>query len=344
MTSASNIIFALLYAIGCCWFTLPAYAQTESRILFYNVENLFDTQNDSLTQDDEFTPQSSRAWTYQKYRQKLLHIFKVISAAGQTYPPDIIGLCEIENRQVLKDLAYNTPLKQTPYFIVHEESPDHRGIDVALLFRPEHIELLYHQAIPLHFPTDSLKTSRDILYTKLLWHQSDTLHLFVNHWPSRWGGVLPTEPYRCHAATVLRQACDSLLKLNPHAAIIIMGDFNDYPTNKSIADILLQTNKDNTPPLHNLMAPIHAHGQQGTHKHETTWGCLDQLIVSQACLAQDSKQLHIKDGKAHIFAPDFLLMPDDKHLGHKPFRTWLGFKYIGGFSDHLPIYIDIIKE
>ncbi len=337
-------IITLLFIIGYYCLTMYANAQTNLRILFYNVENLFDTQNDSLTQDDEFTPQSSRAWTYKKYRQKLLHVFKVISAAGHSYPPDIIGLCEIENRQVLKDLAYNTPLKQTPYLIVHEESPDHRGIDVALLFRPEHLKLLYHKAIPLHFPTDSLKTSRDILYTKLLWHQSDTLHLFVNHWPSRWGGVLHTAPYRYYAADILRQACDSLLQLNSQAAIIIMGDFNDYPTSKSIADILLQPEKNNKLLLHNLMAPIQAKGKHGTHKHEATWGCLDQFIVSPACLDQNRSQLYIKNSNAYIFAPDFLLMPDEKHLGYKPFRTWQGFKYIGGFSDHLPIYIDVIKK
>lgn len=318
-----------------------AIAQPSSRCMFYNVENLFDTHNDSLTLDDEFTPHSARAWSYKKYLAKLNHIFKVISAVGNPQPPDMVGLCEIENRQVLKDLLHKTPLRQAGYLIVQEESPDHRGIDVALLFNPKHISLLKHNAITLRFPFDSTKATRDILYAKLLWHEHDTLHLFVNHWPSRWGGALLTEPYRCHAASVLRQQCDSLLRQQPHARIIIMGDFNDYPTNKSMLQWLRAAAVPDSLHLCNLMHPMKMAGEGGTHKHMAEWGCLDQIIVSPACLGKPGQGAHVVGAKAHIFAPSFLLMPDKKYLGQKPFRTWQGYEYVAGFSDHLPIYIDI---
>lgn len=331
------LLIGLLCALLLCH--SPLMAQCEGRFMFYNVENLFDINNDSLTADDEFTHRGQRAWTYKKYQHKLLNIFKVISAVGNPLPPDIVALCEIENRQVLKALTQKTPLCHTPYLIVQEESPDRRGIDVALLFKPEYVRLLQHKAIPLHFPFDSLKTTRDILYVKLLWHQRDTLHLFVNHWPSRWGGALATNVYRCYAAQQLKSHCDSLLSVNNHAKLIIMGDFNDAPTNESLQDILI--GKDGS--LHNLMHQMQAVGK-GTHKHELEWACLDQIIVSSALLPANSSACHIKWGEAHIFNADFLLMPDKKYLGEKPYRTWNGFKYIGGFSDHLPVYIDVVRK
>ena len=318
-------------------------SQTDTlRLMFYNVENLFDPFDDSLTRDEEFTSDGARHWTWNKYQDKISHIYKVIMAAGNPYPPAIIGLCEIENRFVLNQLVYKSPFSKFDYRIVHEESPDRRGIDVGLLFDPTRFQLISHEAIPIRFPSHPNSRTRDILYVKGVFYQTDTVHIFINHWPSRWGGQMATDPKRKHVADILKYKTDSLFLAEPKPAIIIMGDFNDYPTDESLRVHLKAGNNDNKTNLVNLMLPYAEKFNFGSHKYQQEWGTLDQIIVSKFLLLPDSP-LKIAHQKAHIFKASFLLTTDEKFSGIKPFRTFVGFKYVGGYSDHLPVFIDVHK-
>ena len=306
------------------------------RLMFYNVENYFDSFDDSLTNDSEFLPDGIRHWNYSRFLKKRNNIYKTIMAVGNWEPPAIIGLCEIENRFVLNQLVYETPFAQFDYRIIHEESPDRRGIDVALLFNPKIFQVISHEAITLDFPFDPDLRTRDILYVKGLVLGRDTLHVFVNHWPSRYGGELSSRPKRIFAAQQLAKNIDSILLKNEEAAIIVMGDFNDYPFNQSIKEELKAGKDKNSNRLVNLMPENNY--QIGTNKYDGEWGILDQIMVSPALLLQD-KPIFV-DGKAQIFDANFLLQEDAKFLGKMPFRTFLGMKYSGGFSDHLPIFVD----
>lgn len=311
------------------------------RFMFYNVENLFDTEDDSITVDEEFLPNGMRYWTKSRYYTKINQTFKTITAVGQGELPALVGLCEIENRAVLDHICFRTPLKQGDYSIIHQESTDFRGIDVALLYRKAFFKPYSYRAIRFALP-DGGRT-RDILYTAGVLPNSDTLHLFINHWPSRRGGQSISEPRRVFVASQLRRAVDSIFVLNPKANILISGDFNDYPENRSLHKVLAASFEPQTPQskqLYNLAQPYFERTQQGTHKMYGLWGILDQVIVSGGLL-ESSSSTNSKPAAFSVFAADYLLEPDEKNTGFKPFRTYLGFRYAGGFSDHLPVYLDI---
>ncbi len=312
------------------------------RICFYNLENLFDYKNDPLKNDDIFTPDGENHWTKFRYEQKINHIAKVIIALGEWELPDIVGVCEIENDTVIKDLLYNSPLQKQKYQYIHYESPDRRGIDVALLYRSDKFKVVFSQAIPFVFPKDSNFKTRDILYVKgIVPHCQDTLHLFVNHWPSRYGGYAQTIDFRNYAAIILRNYIDSILTISPTAKILCMGDFNDYPYNESIIKYLnavAPENLQNNSLVH-AMYPYFKQNNIGTHKYQSDWGILDQFMHTQN-FYNSSSGFCIK-GTGKILISNFLLIPDEQNMGNKPFRTYDGMKYSGGFSDHLPIYIDI---
>lgn len=306
------------------------------RLMFYNVENYFDSFDDTLSNDSEFLPEGIRHWNYSRFLKKRNNIYKTIMAVGAWEPPAIIGLCEIENRFVLNQLVYETPFAQFDYRIVHEESPDRRGIDVALLFNPKVFEVLNHQTIAINFPFAPETKTRDILYVKGIVFGKDTLHVFVNHWPSRYGGELSSRPKRVFVAQQLANYIDTILLENKEAAIVVMGDFNDYPFNQSIKEELKAGKDARKSRLFNLM-PEHDFSI-GTNKYEGEWGILDQIMVSPVLILQD-KPIFV-DGEAQIYDADFLLQEDAKFLGKMPFRTFLGMKYSGGFSDHLPVFVD----
>ncbi|MCK5169050.1 MAG: hypothetical protein KAQ75_04145, partial [Bacteroidales bacterium] len=308
---------------------------------FYNVENLFDTFDDSLKNDEEFLPEGDRFWNNYKYYSKLNNIYKVIIAIGGWNPPAIIGLCEIENRKVVKDLVNNTPLVKFEYQIILKESPDRRGIDVGLIYRKELFQPLYYEAIPVNFPDNPESKTRDILYVKGIAKNSDTLNVFINHWPSRWGGQLESEDRRLFVASVLKAKVDSIFKLNPQSNIIITGDFNDYPDNKSINKVLNASQDydqitDNQ--LYNLSSFLYKSKNIGTYKYQGDWDVLDQFIVSGNILDKKNKIFTSLDD-VYIFNADFLLEPDEGYFGYKPNRTFIGYKYNGGYSDHLPTYL-----
>jgi predicted extracellular nuclease len=323
---------------------VTAHAQRDSlrfQIAFYNTENLFDPQDDSTKNDDAFTPEGMNHWSYTRLRRKINNIAKVFVAMGEPEPPDIIGLAEIENDYVLRQLCYHSPLERFGYSIIHYDSPDARGIDVALLYRKEHVHILYSKAIPIVFPFEPKSRNRDILYCRALLDNRDTVHLFVNHWTSRYSGYAATIPKRNYYAQVLRHHTDSILQANPNAAIVIMGDFNDYPTDESLRHILAaRSPKEGESPsrLINLMMEFNNLQNQGTHKHEDFWGCLDQLIVSESLMDQQQR-CHIEEKRAVIFKADFMVVPDEKYGGEKVFRTFLGPRYIGGYADHLPVFL-----
>lgn len=310
------------------------------RVMFYNVENLFDTEDEPGKNDDEFTPDGTRYWTTYRLWQKLVAIYKVIAAAGKWEAPEVIGLCEVENRFVLESLRDQTPLKNNPYRIIHRHSPDERGIDVAMMYRADKIEIIDSAFFTLAFPNDPDLKTREILYACGV-SLSDTLHFFVNHWPSRLGGAA-SEQNRYYAGKFLRTKVDSLLTVNGNAKIIIMGDFNDEPADRSLTEGLgALTSEGNEPgQLYNLMAPLKRISSFGSHKYQGQWTILDQFAVS-GTLMNDRNGYFTRYGAARILMEDFLLEEDEIYSGIRPFRTYNGFVYTGGFSDHLPVILDL---
>ncbi len=319
------------------------FPRGDLRFMFYNCENLFDTYDDSLKIDESFLPDREHYWTPSKYRKKLNNISKVITAVGQWELPEVIGVCEIENRKVLEDLIHKTALKKFRYRIIHKESPDRRGIDVGFLYRPDKFKPLSYKAIRVKFPFDANKPTRDILYVKGTDNFKDTLHIFINHWPSRWGGQTETDRKRKFAASVLKKEVDSLFSTDKNPNIVIMGDLNDYPTNNSVMKVLkaqTQYNNIKQESLYNLAWYLQEVKGKGSHKHKGEWGVLDQIIISGSLLNQKNK-IHTSVDNAHVFEAPFLLEPDNNYTGLKPFRTYIGFKFHDGYSDHLPVYLDL---
>lgn len=313
-----------------------------ARIMFYNCENLFDVYNDTLINDEEFLPEGDKHWNSSKYYHKLSNISKVITAVGGWKPPELVGLCEVENQKVLFDLTMNSPLYHFGYKVIHKDSPDTRGIDVALLYQPKSYNPIVNRFVNINFPSSNSRKTRDILYSKGVLLDNDTIHLFVNHWPSRWGGQLESEPSRLYVASVLKCIIDSILVVSDSANVIIMGDFNDEPTDKSISKMLNSTKYGvGSSSLCNLS--ISSNYNVGTLKYRGVWSVFDQIIVSENIIGEQNG-MHIDSDGFVIFDAEFLLKHDTKYLGYKPFRTFNGYRYIGGFSDHLPIFIDINKQ
>ena len=307
--------------------------------MFYNVENLFDIYDDSLTNDNEFLPYSVRNWTYERFKEKINNIYKIIIATGGWKPPEIIGLCEIENKYVLNELVNNTPFSKFRYKIIHGNSPDTRGIDVAMLYNEKSFKVLNKCFININFIDDPTIKTRQILYVKGTINKSDTLHIFINHWPSRRGGQLQSEYKRVYVANVLKTKTDSILEKQSKAKIIIMGDFNDNPTDKSLQILSLKNTNDSiySNQLYNLSNELYNNGK-GSYKYQGEWLLYDQFIVSES-LIKSQQKIYCKN--MYIVEYDLLLEEDKKYFGLKPKRTYLGYKYNGGFSDHLTVYVDI---
>ena len=313
-----KLIYSLLWAV-CGMSAAPAQAQHALRVMEYNVENLFDCRHDSLKQDTEFLPGSVRNWTYSRFQDKVNKIGKVILAAGKEQVPDLVGLCEVEN-----------------------DSPDERGIDVALLYQPVSFRLLASQKIRI--PSDSLgmRPTRDVLYVSGRVVSGDTLDVFVCHLPSRVGGAKKTDPYRLWVARRIRQAADSVMAERQNPRLIIMGDFNDYPDGKSLQEglrVSALAEQTESRALYNLMD----NQQGGTYRYKGEWGVLDQMVVNGGLLQPDVRTRTSKE-KASILRFPFLLEEDNVYGGDTPFRTYKGMRYHGGYSDHLPVLLELIVE
>lgn len=306
------------------------------RIAFYNVENLFDVQPDSSVSYHQFDSGGDHHWSESRYRKKLMMIYKTLVALGGKQPIALLGLAEVENEKVLEDLIFTTPLRQSNYKIIHFESPDHRGIDVALLYDATQFNPLYAKRIPVVNPDDSKFRTRDILYVKGL-ILNDTLQVFVNHWPSSYSGLMRNRPKRMLAARILKRTLDSIQTINYSANLMIMGDFNEPPDGPAIQFLTQNTHYF---PLIKLNPEPHFGNAKGSIKRGSVWFVYDQMIVSKS-LITDSTGLFVKDKSFHIFDVGFLLERDSKYSGWKAFRSYEGFRYHGGISDHLPVYVDV---
>ena len=338
-----NIKFKLLslLTLSCVVCFLVSCSQSDNRkpieVVFYNVENLFDTVEDTTIWDDEFLPDSAKNWTAERYNKKLVDLAKVLTAISEDGLPEVIGVCEVENRQVVEDLFKTDSLGKAKFKIIHEDSPDFRGIDVALAYNSEVLSELYHEKIRYSFAFEPETTTRDILYAKLL-SGTDTLHFFVNHWPSRRGGQEASEPKRLMAATMLRTKMDSILLKDKDAKIIAMGDFNDYPNNKSMTEIM-NCEPGANQRLTNLTYNFHESGL-GTYNYRGEWGMLDQFIVSDGLLFS-AEGFATSDSSVAIFKEDWLLYFPEDGKEPSPSKTYGGPNYYGGYSDHLPIRLTL---
>lgn len=311
------------------------------RVAFWNVENLYDTYDDTTKLDNDFTPQGMMRWNYTRFHSKLNHVAKTLIALGGWEPPGIIGFCEVENRFVMNKLIYESPLKSFGYRMVHHESPDLRGIDVALLYRSSVFRVLNSRPYKISFPFDTAARTREILFIQGVVMESDTLNLLINHWPSRRGGYAESQPRRDFVAGMLRSIFDSIQLRHPQSKILIMGDFNDEPSSESICRILHAMPPDsmrNPSDLINLMSPLC--GRQGSHRYRGIWSLLDQFMVSGS-LMKPQQGIGVLKGSVTIYRGSFLLKEDMKYFGSKPFRTFNGLRYEGGFSDHLPVVLDL---
>jgi hypothetical protein len=306
-------------------------------VTFYNVENLFDTRDEPGKNDEEFTPTGERHWNSSLLHKKIAAIDKALLAAGNDNYPDLVGLAEVENLWVLQMLAKETDSTKINYRIIHKESPDPRGIDVAILYNPAKLKPLRYTVIPVKTGGPQAIASRDILHFTAIF-RDETIHFFVNHWPSRSGGYLETTEKRDYAAETLRHYLDSLLVKEPNAKLLLMGDFNATPREpcfRVTLQVSLETPTDESVRLVNLSKPWVKAGK-GTIKSGGTWDIFDQFICTANLLANHQK-IHIATKKTIIVEAPFLLENDSRNLGMKPFRTYLGPAYHGGTSDHLPI-------
>ncbi len=316
-----------------CVHLMGLSAQKKLDILFYNVENLFDFEDDSLKNDEEFLPDGERHWNYYRYTDKLNNIGKSILACSEWGIPGLIGLCEIENRRTIHDLIYNSPLKALNYKAIHRESNDQRGIDVALLYQSKQFHL-----ITTNFYRHPDIQSRDILYAKGTLARNDTVHVFVNHWPSRYGGAVRSDPFRISSAQLLRSKVDSIQSVSPGAMILIMGDFNDYAHDVSLYDHL-QARESGS--LVNMS--LYADKSIGSYKMTGRWGYLDQFIITENIWLGDS-EWKVNPRKQIVAHPSFLMEEDLNFPGLKPKRSWIGYQYQDGFSDHLPVLLHLQKR
>jgi predicted extracellular nuclease len=301
-------------------------------VAFYNVENLYDIENDDKINDEDFLPDGKQKWTKERYEKKLKDLAKVIQEIGDKDGPEILGVCEIENKKVLEDLTSQADLKKHDYGIAHFDSPDKRGIDVALLYKKAFFELIKTEKFEVILPGD--KPTRDVLLVSGK-TKGKEINFIVNHFPSRREGEEESEPNRLAAGKVTRQIIDKLLAENPNANIIVMGDYNDEPTNNSIVEEIRANNQPNFEKgeLLNLFYDI-GQSKRGSYSYKGAWNMLDQMMISKALKTKLSGIKHIK---SDIYAPEWLKETNPKYKGN-PFRTYAGPNYLGGFSDHFAIY------
>ena len=308
-------------------------------VVFYNVENLFDTIDQPGVNDQEFLPSAEKKWNSERYLKKIEDLAKVIGSIGDDLP-ELVGLSEVENRDVLLDLIHSSALLSANYGIVHEDSPDERGIDVALLYRKDRFVYKNHEKLEISLPFDSTDRTRDILYINGEAPDGKELNIFVNHWSSRYGGTKESEPKRLIAAVTLRRRIDMLLARSSDPRIIIMGDFNDEPTNRSVNGILQASDKRKNievGDMYNLFYDMHNLYNRGSYHYKETWNMLDQIIVSYNLINQKSKYSTTYEGGI-IYKADFMTFKNQEG-DEVPNRTYGGPVYYGGISDHFPIYV-----
>ncbi|MFA8300159.1 MAG: hypothetical protein ACEPOV_08360 [Hyphomicrobiales bacterium] len=309
------------------------------RIVFYNVENFFDTicSKDYIA----FSREGSYHWTKNRYYKKLNNISKAMYNCGNFDAPDMIGVCEVESKQVLEDLCKKTILNKFSYRYLHIEDRDPRGIEVALLYKPDVFNLISYEYIDLSIDT-SVYIARRALLAKFCLDSSDTIAILVNHWPSRYSGLNRTQEKRNSAAKVIKSVCRELL--SDLRYLVIMGDFNDEPDSESLLEITGTKSDTIYYPenkyIYNSFL-FNPKPNKGSIKRKGRWYYFDQILFSSPFISNSS--LTIKNSKAKLVEECFLLEEDPKYPGYRPSRTYNGMRYNGGYSDHLPVYIDIIR-
>ena len=320
------------------------FCQSNFRVMFYNVENIFDTIDEPEKDDNDFLPDGVMHWTIGRYNNKLINISKVITSAGEWETPALVGLCEVENEKVIKDLTQYSPLRKVNYRYVITNSPDPRGINIVLLYQREKFKYLEHNCYTIRFPYNAWKKTRDILHVTGQVSTRDTLDVFICHFPSRRGGENESEPDRLYVASVLKAKSDSLMKIRKNACILIMGDFNDEPSDRSISQVLKAqpvTNDISPQNLYNLVSVFEKKKNTGSYKFQGQWNLLDQIIVSGNLIAGD-QSIQVFPHTVKIFCRDFMLIDDKPYGGKRPKKTYNGRKHEGGYSDHLPVLVDFM--
>ncbi len=344
------LIFILITScfVGCNYSSVTNKNSQQSHVIaFYNLENLFDTINDAGIRDGEFTPEGSKAWNTERYISKQNNISKVIADLGSDQGingPSLVGLCEMENISVLEDLIKTDKLKNNNYSIIHYDSPDSRGIDVALLYNNKVFEVENTHPYPLIITSSEtgkrLYTRDQLLVSGKL--EGDPIHLIINHWPSRYGGLERSIPSRKAAAILNRQIIDSLLSINKDAKIISMGDFNDDPIDESISihlDAHAEQDQLEKDDLYNPLAAVFNNGE-GSLFYRGKWNLFDQMILSQGLMENNTGY---KLDTACVYKKQFLFQQDDRFKGYL-LRTYGGKNYLDGYSDHLPVYMVLSQK
>ena len=332
----------------------PVFSQEKkaykvNTIAFYNLENLFDTENDPLTYDDDRTPDGKDHWTEEIYQDKLKNMAKVMAEIGADVSgntPTIIGVCETENRKVLEDLVNQEILVEQDYGIIQFDSPDRRGIDVALLYKKKLFTPTHYKAKELLIYDDNDKSKRVFTRDQLVVSgmlDGEKIHLIVNHWPSRSGGEKRSRSKRIKAAKLNRQIIDSIFSDEPYAKIITMGDFNDDPTSPSVKDHLNAQRESNGMQMRELFNPMEDLAKQGygSLAYRDSWNLFDQIIISTELTKKDFSSYRFY--QAGIYNKTYLVNAHGRYKGY-PYRSFASGSYTGGYSDHFPVYIYLVKE
>ena len=329
----------ILLLVACTFFPFLLNAQQSMTILFCNTENLFDPEDDPLKDDDAYTPEGDYHWTRSRYWDKLDAISRIIVAADEETAPGLVGLAEVENGTALTDLTARSALREVGYKYVMTDSPDRRGIDVALLYRRNFFRLLDYESLRVNLRPLGGGATRDVLHVTGVLESYDTLDVYVCHWPSRYGGTDGTEKYRVCAAGVVRQSVDSIFRVRKKPYVVIMGDLNDGPDAPALREGLGAYPFSNGSGLsdRNLVTVMDG-VDDGSYKYDGEWDTYDQFVVSASLLNGLGCTEYID---ATVLSAPFLLVDDDIYGGVKPFRTYNGRRYQGGYSDHLPVKMRI---
>lgn len=345
--SMKNLLFIFLLCCICIRSQAQLKRYQVAIVGFYNLENLYDTIDNPITNDDEFTPTGAKKYNTTIFRDKLNKLASVIHDIGTDYHESgiaMLGVAEIENDTVLQFLIQHPLLKKRNYHIVHASSKDLRGVDVGLLYQPSFFYPIDAQKIFVPLPGKSKDASftRDILYVKGMM-MTDTFHVYVNHWPSRRGGEERSSSARMAAASVCRKHIDSIQMITPDAKIIVMGDLNDDPEDKSIVQGLQSKSKPNETRQGELYNPWveQLRKGNGTLAHKDNWGLFDQILVSKSLLNRENH--HFFFFREYIYNKSYLTEYTGRYKGY-PMRTWEGNQYRGGYSDHFPVYTVFLRQ
>lgn len=340
-------LFSALYVTFCVAQDTETQQYKVACVGFYNLENLFDTEDDTTINDEEWLPTSSKLYTPEVYQDKLRNLSHILSLLGKDDTPDgvaVLGVAEVENRRVLEDLCAMPKIKDRNYKVVHYDSPDQRGIDVGLLYNPTYFKVLESGSlnVPLKNADGTPYATRDVLWVYGLFN-GEPMYFFVNHWPSRRGGEEASAPGRALAAGVAKAKMDSIISIHPEAKIMLMGDLNDDPLSPSVLNVINakgDIDKLNPGELYNPWTNYYKKGI-GTLAYNDAWNLFDQIVMTQPYLKKEQKGFFFQ--KAVIFNRPFMVQKSGRYRGY-PLRTFDFDVYMKGYSDHFPVYVVLLKK